>query len=165
MTTFPSSGTWTKVAAGGSHACAISSAGAAYCHGGNWHGQLGDGGSTTRSVPTAVTIPQGVSSWGQVSAGVFHTCAVATGGGGFCWGYNAQGQLGVGDNTAYNVPKALHASSGVTAWSQISAGGSSSCGIAADTSAYCWGASWEFHLGGASVLRRGGAPFTQNSPL
>lgn len=138
ITKYPASGTWSKVAAGGHYSCALSSAGIAYCWGGAWLGQLGGGSTTDRYVPTAVTAPQGVSVWEQISAGVFHTCAIAIGDG-YCWGYNDKGQLGDGSNSNKNVPTALDASSGVTAWSQISAGGSSSCGIASDASAYCWG--------------------------
>jgi hypothetical protein len=45
------------VAAGGSHTCGLTSAGAAYCWGDNSFSQLGDGTTTQRLVPTAVASP------------------------------------------------------------------------------------------------------------
>ncbi len=44
---------WESVTTGGWHACALTSAGAAYCWGGNDFGELGDGTVTTRTVPDA----------------------------------------------------------------------------------------------------------------
>ena len=41
--------------------------------GGNWRGQLGDGSTTKKKVPTAVS---GKGVWSQVSVGAWHTCGV-----------------------------------------------------------------------------------------
>lgn len=47
--------TLTQVAAGFEHACAVDTAGAAYCWGFNNKGQLGNGNTTTNAAPGAVT--------------------------------------------------------------------------------------------------------------
>ena len=39
-----------------------------------------------------------------VSAGFSHTCAIRTDQTLWCWGYNGQGQLGLGDFTSVNMP-------------------------------------------------------------
>ena len=55
--------------------------------GSNYYGQLGISGiSGDVGVPTAVSSLAGVSAWASVSAGGYHTCAIATGGGLYCFG-------------------------------------------------------------------------------
>ena len=51
------------------------------------YGQLGRNSVIDSLVPVAVTVPAGVSGWTAVSAGGYHSCAIATGSGGlYCWG-------------------------------------------------------------------------------
>jgi alpha-tubulin suppressor-like RCC1 family protein len=74
------------------HACAVDGAGAAWCWGSNAAGKLGNTGAGSGSnVPVPVT---GVSSVRQISAGDDHTCAVTDDARLYCWGSNADGQLG-----------------------------------------------------------------------
>jgi alpha-tubulin suppressor-like RCC1 family protein len=41
----------------GVHTCGVTTNGAVYCWGGNQYGELGDGSTTTRLVPTPVAFP------------------------------------------------------------------------------------------------------------
>jgi uncharacterized repeat protein (TIGR02543 family) len=82
------------VAAGTAHTCAVTSTGAAMCWGYNLSGQLGDGTTLSRSLPTSVSgLGSGVSS---LAAGEGHSCALMAAGGIKCWGNNVGGQLGDG---------------------------------------------------------------------
>jgi alpha-tubulin suppressor-like RCC1 family protein len=103
--------TFTMVNTGGDvfghgHVCGVTAAAAAYCWGDNVHGQLGDGTVTRRTSPVAVG---GGLTFADVGAGsnydfteapgYEHTCGVTTAGVAYCWGVNANGQLGTGTTT------------------------------------------------------------------
>jgi alpha-tubulin suppressor-like RCC1 family protein len=76
-------------------ACAVMNGGALKCWGHNLYGQIGDGTTTDRLVPTDV---YGLSSGVlEVSGGRYHTCALMNSGSVKCWGYNNHGQVGAGD--------------------------------------------------------------------
>jgi alpha-tubulin suppressor-like RCC1 family protein len=79
------------------HACAIDDAGAAYCWGWNGAGQLGDGSTTTRLVPTPVntTIP----AFSSIALGSAYSCGMWDAAV-YCWGSNTLGQLGTGSGVA-----------------------------------------------------------------
>jgi serine/threonine protein kinase/alpha-tubulin suppressor-like RCC1 family protein len=87
------------VAAGGLHSCALLVDGKVQCWGDNKFGQLGYGhernvGDTNppKSVGT-VYLDQDVLA---VSTGSYHTCVIVESGQLRCWGFNTDGQLGLG---------------------------------------------------------------------
>ena len=94
------------VSPGGSHTCGVSTYNLAYCWGSNGLGQLGSvTGGADRLSPTRVA---GGLRFKAVHAGLSHTCAVGTDGRAWCWGNNAQGQLGNGQpGTGSAVPVAV----------------------------------------------------------
>ncbi len=80
---------------------------------------------------------------------------MTTGNRAFCWGNNDNGQLGDGSRTRRLKPVAV---SGGLSFKQVSAGIGAygfSCGLAADSRAFCWGANNFAQLGDStSVFRR-----------
>jgi alpha-tubulin suppressor-like RCC1 family protein len=142
-----------QVVTGDSHACALDSAGAAYCWGANNKGQLGTGHSGGSS-----SIPQPVDTHGalagktltQITAGGDHTCALDTTGTAYCWGDNTYGELGDGHTGgSSNVPVIVHtsASRATRALTQITAGGDHTCALDTTGTAYCWGRNNDGQLG------------------
>lgn len=83
-----------SISGGGVHTCALLSDGGVQCWGDNQYGQLGDGSTENRLVPTDVRgLAGNVSS---IAAGAVHTCAILDNGRVQCWGYNRSGLLGSG---------------------------------------------------------------------
>jgi hypothetical protein len=91
-----------QVAAGGRHACGLTTGDQAYCWGWNLDGQLGNGTASFRQpVPVAVV---GELSFSRIAAGLLHTCAITTDSRAYCWGYNTLGQLGDGTTDSRAEP-------------------------------------------------------------
>ena len=112
------------------------------CWGWNNYGQLGDNTLAPKPTPVAVSTSL-VTSFqsGSLVAGLYHTCGLAASGAAYCWGYNADGQLGDGTTTQRSTPVAASTSL-ITSFlgGSLVAGGFDTCGLAASGKAYCWGA-------------------------
>lgn len=167
------------IAAGGSHTCALTTAGGVKCWGANNHGQLGNGTLTER--PAAADVPGLVSGVSSVAAGADHTCALLNTGSVLCWGGNAAGQLGDGtqcDATDFNgctlgtwgknAPVAVNGISSVVIG--LAAGGVHSCAVLFGGGVVCWGENRYGELGDGSVCDSTAAPgcngaFGKNIPV
>lgn len=83
------------------HTCALANDGGVLCWGFNSDGEIGDGTTTSTSVPIAVS---GISGASAVGVGSYHSCAVTNAGVVKCWGRNNSGQLGDGTTTNSGSP-------------------------------------------------------------
>ncbi len=91
----------TAIASSGFHNCVRTQAGAAWCWGQNYDGELGIGSHAHALQPAQVSgLGQGVAA---VSVGGYHSCALGTDGGVKCWGFHGNGQLGLGGSDS-SVP-------------------------------------------------------------
>jgi alpha-tubulin suppressor-like RCC1 family protein len=148
---------WIMVDAGRFHACGIDVDHALFCWGDDLGGEIGDGAanpSVPRTNPTRVGT---ASDWTDVSAGGFggafpleeqlppgHTCGIRAGGALYCWGNNANGQLGDGTLTNRSAPTRI---GGASDWTRVSTGGFHTCGIRSGGALYCWGDNTQGQLG------------------
>ncbi|MCK5803933.1 MAG: thrombospondin type 3 repeat-containing protein, partial [Lentisphaeria bacterium] len=147
---------WVTVTTGASHGCGIRDDGSGpslWCWGRNDAGQLGDGTTEDKNLPTRV----GTSTdWITVDARRMHTCGIRDDGSGpslWCWGLNDFGQLGDGSTEDKNVPTQVATESD---WVSVAAGYSHSCGIRDDGSGpslWCWGSDYEGQLLGKAPMQ------------
>ena len=93
-----------RITLGRAHACALTSAGKAWCWGDNFSGSVGDGTTTRRTRPVRVL---GGLAYRQLSAGEGWTCGTTTVGAGYCWGVNVDGTLGDGTIEDRHRPTAV----------------------------------------------------------
>lgn len=145
------------VAAGGGHACALLSNGSVTCWGRNSNGQLGDGGTSERRIPVAVTgLTESVTA---IAVGGGHTCALLQAGAVACWGRNSAGQLGNGATTDQKTPVAVTGLVGAV--SAIATGANHTCALLQGGAIQCWGENTNGQLGdGATGSRATPAPVT-----
>lgn len=146
----PADATAIQIAAGGLHTCLLTAAGGVKCWGGNNRGQLGDGSFSASSAPiNTATIVGGATA---IAAGGSHTCALATGGGVKCWGYNNNGQLGNNSLATSGTPvDVVGLTSGIAA---IDAGFEHTCALTTTGGVKCWGANATGALGDNSTTRQ-----------
>ena len=157
------SGTVTKVSAGLTRTCVVSSA-TGYC----W----GDGQTTPSSSASSVTDVSvggehvcwlttsgsascsGNNNFGQVisdssvvsvAAGLHHTCLAYTSGSVRCWGDNTKGQVAGGSGSVV---------SGISTAVKVAAGTQHSCALLSSGQVQCWGDNSKGQLGDGTVLSR-----------
>ncbi|MDP1884342.1 MAG: hypothetical protein Q8L10_03145 [Candidatus Moranbacteria bacterium] len=140
------------------HTCALKNDNTVVCWGRNNHGQLGDNTLIDKWYPIQVLDTDGInnlSSVSQTEAGNHFTCVLKTDGTVYCWGWNADGQLG--DNTLVqkSLPVQVLGVGGVGTLSnasRLSAGQYHICSVQSDSTVYCWGNNQYGSLGNNSTV-------------
>ena len=141
------------ITAGGSHTCALTTAGAVQCWGYNGNGQLGNNSTSDSAVPVPVVDASNtpISGVVAIAAGYAHTCALASDAV-QCWGDNNDGQLGNNSTAESNVPTAVNnLGSGAAA---IVAGNYHTCALTTAGATQCWGSNSNGQLGDGSTTEQ-----------
>ena len=94
--------TLASLTAGGWHTCGLDASGTAYCWGLNARGSVGNG-TFTNHLLSPVQVSGGLT-FATLSAGDQHTCGLTTNGALYCWGRNADRELGDGTFVNRSVP-------------------------------------------------------------
>lgn len=151
----------TQMTSGVGYICTLTD-GHASCWGANEHGQLGLGtddcvcppGVPPPFDPMAVcsaTVP--LSGIIKLVAGLFHTCALVSDGTVWCWGNNANGEVGrliSPDTDHINSPLKVPGLDGAV---DIAAGWYHSCAVVQGGDVKCWGANSNGQIGNGSSDR------------
>jgi alpha-tubulin suppressor-like RCC1 family protein len=141
-----------RMAIGNLNACAITTAGQAYCWGANGNGEVGDNSTTQRLVPTPVDTTTGLTSTNvaRISLGQKFSCVITIAGRAYCWGADYTGALGDGSTDVLRLtPTAVDTTTGLTTTNvaSITAGQGHGCVTTTAGDAYCWGWNDDGELG------------------
>lgn len=152
--------TWSRISAGRSFACGVTTNGAGYCWGLGRSYQLGNGADTSASAPVAVS---GGLTFSMIESGYASSCGLTTSNQAWCWGANLSGQLGVALPVDLSpVPVRAAGTSTFSELSVGSGGGAESvCAISVDRlSVKCWGRNDYGQLGNGTT-----APATSHNDV
>ncbi|GAB7564494.1 hypothetical protein LG202_25340 [Methylobacillus methanolivorans] len=134
-----------KIAAGGYHTCAVTTAGGLKCWGFDGYGQLGNDAALTNQ-PTPMDVLGLTSGVVSVAAGIAHTCAVTMAGGLKCWGLDNNGQLG-NDAAFTSQPTPVDVLGMTSGVASVTAGDNHTCAVASSGGLKCWGYNINGQLG------------------
>ncbi len=131
-------------AKGAGHSCGVRTDDTVWCWGGGTLGQLGDGtltGSPTLPVQVVTAGGAPLAGMRKVFAGASTSCAVGAAGDLWCWGKNADRQLGNGTttNSAFAVPVQVDAGGAQVSGVEAVTIGRHMCLRKSDGTAWCWG--------------------------
>lgn len=135
---------WKKIAAGINHTLAIKTDGTLWAWGLNDKGQLGDGTTVNKNVPTQIGSD---SDWATIDAEEYNSMALKTNGTLWVWGNNYFGQVGnglFGNNVTSVSPNQVGTDND---WIKISMGGQRAYAIKSDGTLWGWGYNAQGHLG------------------
>jgi len=142
-----------RVAAGQNHTCAITIDGHLYCWGdmldNDGHaGPMGHDDRAAHSVPARVGQD---ADWTAIVTDTFHSCGLRGDGQLWCWGRNAEGQLGVGNFDVVN--ERVHVSP-QERFTQVAVGRFHTCALRIDGVVLCAGKNENGELASGDTARR-----------
>lgn len=166
-TPVPVSGThrFASVSAGQLHSCGIAADGTALCWGavlGPWnYGQLGTGafdGTLAPAPVVALTDLVQIDATKENSIYAGNTCAVAQDGSAYCWGTDAEGQVGgpagevcTQENQQVSCTSTPVLVDGGLSWATVQTGREFACGATLGGDLYCWGLNTSGQLGNGTT--------------
>lgn len=121
--------------------CAVFGSGAVTCWGAGYGGELGNGSTANKAVPTTVT---GITTATKVAVGTGFACALLADATVRCWGLNDWGSLGNGTTTTSATPVVV---SGVANAIDLDAGQEHACAVISGGTVKCWGSNTVGQLG------------------
>ncbi|MBP9686457.1 MAG: hypothetical protein KBD66_01495, partial [Candidatus Doudnabacteria bacterium] len=143
---------WSAVATGSGHVLALKTTGTLWSWGDNTYGQLGQGDTTQRTSPTQVGV---IDTWSKIASNPHSSSshAIRANGTLWSWGYNNNGQLGLGVNDEVVHSTMMQVGSGTT-WDSIHPGANHTLALQADNTLWTWGYNGFGQLGLGDTTQR-----------
>jgi len=123
---------WKEISAGQGHTVALKNNGTLWAWGNNTNGELGDGTTTQKTVPTQI----GIAIWKMVVAGRTHNLGIKTDGTLWAWGDNQLATIGDGTVEDKLVPTLI---SSATDWKMVSGNNGRSFALKNNGTLWAWG--------------------------
>lgn len=111
----------------------------------------GCGGENSPPVATSPSSIQNARPTMTITTGDNHSCMVGSNGYLYCWGYNADGQLGINSTTNHSTGQSVSLSYSPV-W--VSGGTYQTCAATENGYAYCWGGNGYGQLGDSTTTNR-----------
>jgi alpha-tubulin suppressor-like RCC1 family protein len=147
------------MAAGLTHTCAIRVS-TTYCWGLNVFGVLGLGTTGAFAASPVAAGSFSTPTFNKVAAGGYHQCGLTSTGEAWCWGWNAEGQIGA-NSAAFSIATPTAVAAGSTKFEMLALGESHTCGLTAAGTAWCWGGNGRGEAGRDTA----GADLKSNVPV
>ncbi|MEW2619830.1 Ig-like domain repeat protein [Streptomyces sp. NPDC048106] len=149
----PAGTTVTSIAGADDHSLALTSTGQVLAWGYNGSGQLGNGTTTSSSLPVTVQLPADVVVTSVAGAHGFQSFALTSTGQVLAWGDNTYGQLGDGTTTRRTVPVLVHLPEGTTV-TAITGGDDHTIALTATGQVLAWGYNRYGQVGDGTTVNR-----------
>jgi len=149
---------YTTIARGDAHRCALDASGKAFCWGDNSQGQLGVPKRVGGSGISFSREPIAVSTellFKAITVSQQSTCAVSNVGRVYCWGFNTWGTLGNTSTVSTSIPTPIASNE---QFSSVAGGANHMCGITTAGVAYCWGTNGNGQLGNGTTSQSNSTP-------
>lgn len=141
-----------QIAAGDYHNCGVARGGVVHCWGNNQWGQTGNGIATGMYAPVSSPVAartdvrfRAIEGGDAQDSRSGHTCGIGVDGSAYCWGSGSWGMLGDGRHgeglPVYSNPLPTKVTT-VPSVTQTALGGSHTCLLATDGSAWCAGSNY-----------------------
>jgi alpha-tubulin suppressor-like RCC1 family protein len=143
---------WFVIVAGAMHALALKTDKTLWAWGSNGAGELGINDTDQRNSPTQSFIT--TQDWSAIAAGEGHSLALKIDNTLWTWGYNYDGQLGLG-NSGWTTERKTPTQVGNNSdWFMIAAGGAYCIALKTNRTLWAWGANSNGQLGDGTNTRR-----------
>ena len=130
-----------QIESGENFIVAIKNDGTLWAWGRNNVGQLGDGTTVDKNVPTQIG---NSNDWDRISTGTSHTIAIKNNG--TIWGWGSNGNYRIGVNIPYYIETPTQIGT-ATSWDNVSAGDKHTLAVKTDGTLWAWGRNYDSQLG------------------